>query len=54
MPGALRDQKRSLSPLELELEVVVSHLMWMLGSLRAKRRVTRICISARTFAYSRQ
>lgn len=31
MPGAYRGQKRVSDPLELELQEVVSHLIWMLG-----------------------
>lgn len=29
---AFRDQKRALDALELEFQVVVSHLIWMLGT----------------------
>jgi hypothetical protein len=35
------DQKRELDPVELELEVVVTHPMWMLGiKLRSSGRAT--------------
>jgi hypothetical protein len=42
VPGAQEAQKRALDSLELELEVVVSHLMWVLEPLR-EYQVTLSC-----------
>lgn len=44
--GFHRGQKRGLAPLKVELQAVVSYLMWMLGTERASLQEQQVLLSS--------